>query len=204
MTKRENPLFRDERVVREVVAEAGQGNSQAKQFVGLSQQGLALVAMYEQVGRSIQEQSDRLAMAGNIQLAKDGAVIANRLFSNANLLKYSICESVRGVWQRRGEDGLPEAKGILSAKEIVYTPIRLRSSQHEIQQGYRENARFFIPDLASDMASELFEKQTIFKMRHTTPITISLDPTQILRHYGLKGRPQSSFLIEWFKNRKLT
>jgi hypothetical protein len=199
--KRDNPLFRDERVIREVISEALQGNSDAKQFVGLSQQGLALVAMYEQVGQSIQDQSDGLAMAGNIQLAKDGAIIANRLFSNAKLLKYSICESVRGAWQNKGEKPIPESKGVLSAKEVVYTPIRLRSSQSEIEQGYRQNARFFMPDLSSDVASELFEKETIFKMRHTTPIIISLVPTEILRHYDMKGRPQQSFLIEWFKNR---
>ena len=129
-------IRQDAGVARQIIREAVQGNADAKYFVSQSQQALILIAMYEQIAKSIKTTANRLSLKGLSDLGIDGTLIANRLLANAKLLRYSIAESVRGAWSKKGEEPVPESKGILQAKEIVRSPFKLRSTKDDIRNYY--------------------------------------------------------------------
>ena len=193
-------LQKDAGVARQIVKESIAGNSDAKFFVSQVQQALVLIAMYEQIAKSIKETSNKVALKGLSDLAVDGNLVGNRLLANAKLLRYSIAESVRGSWNDQGEKSIPESKGILQAKEIVKSPFRLRSTKQDIRTYYGEDARFFLPNVSSDI--DLLEKRVLYTAKHTSPMLIDMVPTEILHHYNLSSSsPNSSFFYRYFLRR---
>ena len=193
-------LEKDAGVARKIVKESMEGNTDAKFFISQVQQALVLIAMYEQIAKSIKATSNRLGLKGLADLAVDGNLVGNRLLANAKLLRYSIAESIRGSWNDEGEESIPESKGILQAKEIVKSPFRLRSTKQDIRTYYDEDARFFLPNISSDL--ELLEKRILYTAKHTSPMLIDMVPTEILKHYSLlKSNPNSAFFYRYFLRR---
>ena len=192
-------LIQDKIVARELVKEALDGNSDAKFFISQSQRALILIAIYETTANRILESANKLSLKGQIDIGIDGKMVANRLKANAKLLRYSIVEAVRNAWKNKGEKLIPEAKGILQAKEIVSSPFRLRSSKQDIQNAYDDDARFFLPNMPTD---DLMEKKTLYQARHSVPIMNETIPSSVLQHYGIiTMKPHSSFFLNFFSQR---
>ena len=192
-------LIQDKIVARELVKEALDGNSDAKFFISQSQRALILIAIYETTANRILESANKLSLKGQIDIGIDGKMVANRLKANAKLLRYSIVEAVRNAWKNKGEKLIPEAKGILQAKEIVSSPFRLRSSKQDIQNAYEDDARFFLPNMPTD---DLMEKKTLYQARHSVPIMNETIPSSVLQHYGIiTMKPHSSFFLNFFSQR---
>jgi hypothetical protein len=193
-------LQKDAGVSRQVVKEAIQGNPDAKFFISQVQQALMLIAMYEQIANSIKQTANRLSLKGLSDLAIDGNLVANRLIANAKLMRYSIAESIRGSWNDKGETAIPESKGVLQAKEIVKSPFRLKSTKDDIRAYYGDDARFFLPNISSDM--EILEKKVLYTAKHSSPMMNEMVPNEILNHFGINQmRNHTSFFYSYFLRR---
>lgn len=194
-------LHQDYCIAKEVVREALMGNSDAKLFLSKSQQGLILIAIYEKFAGEIELQANTLSVENKSELAKDGKKISNRLKANANLLRYEIANSIRGVWKQKGEQKLPENEGVLRAVEIIKNPIKLQSTRENIITAYGDLARFFVQGLKSP--AEKNEKKIVYSAKHTSPILNDMIPKDILLHYGLERKPDSvAFLLSYFEHRQ--
>ena len=194
-------LSKDLRFASMVTKEALEGNPDAKYFLSQAQQGLILIALYEQIAKSIQDTATRLSLKGVTDLAIDGKLVANRLFANAKLLRYSIAERIRSGWLSKGEVPLPESKNVLQAKEVIKSPFRLRSTKDDIQTYYGEDARFFLPNVTSDI--EASEKKILYYAKHTTPMLVEMVPPKIRSHFPNGSVGTSPFFVSYFQSRAM-
>jgi len=194
-----NALHQDFLIVKKIVQEGLRGNPDAKHFISQAQQGLVLIAIYENNANNIEKISNQLALDGKQKLALDGKQIANRLIANAKILRYEIASSVRLAWNGKGETPIPETDGVVSSFDIVKSAFPLRSSATEISDAYRDLSRFFLKNKGS--TRDKSEKQIIFTAKNYTPIPNKMVKKEILMYLNIKENPTASFLMSWFKIR---